>query len=76
MVSVDCRNRGEALSGVLLVAQAAAQACDAEERCKGFQFCFRSTAQSSAAAARIRLKGAISGPLNITTAMFNPYCRC
>ncbi|CAL8470071.1 g9613 [Coccomyxa elongata] len=53
---------------------AAAQACDADERCKGFQFCFRSTAQSSSAAARIRLKGAIAGPLNLTTAMFNPYC--
>jgi hypothetical protein len=55
--------------------QAAQEACDANERCKGFQFCFRSTAQSSISAARIRLKGAIAGPLNLTNAMFNPYCR-
>nr|QOL01138.1 putative extracellular protein CSOL_061 [Pseudococcomyxa simplex] len=53
---------------------AAQEACDANERCKGFQFCFRSTAQSSISAARIRLKGAIAGPLNLTNAMFNPYC--
>ncbi len=60
----------------MFLLQAAAETCDASEKCKGFQLCFRSTAQSSVSSARIRLKGAIAGPLNLTTAMFNPYCRC
>ena len=45
--------------------------CGANPGCQGFQFCFLTPGLAGTAAGRIRLKGA----LNISDAIYNPYCR-
>ncbi|CAL5218474.1 g159 [Coccomyxa viridis] len=49
---------------------AAADVCGSNPECHGFQFCFLSPGAAGSAAGRIRLKSA----LNISDAIYNPYC--
>ena len=50
-------------------------ACGASAECQGFQYCFLTPGTAGNAVGRIRLKGGSLGALNISNAIYNPYCR-
>ena len=50
-------------------------ACGASAECQGFQYCFPAPGTAGNAIGRIRLKGGSLGALNISEAIYNPYCR-
>jgi hypothetical protein len=58
-----------------LPVQAAMDACGANAQCQGFQYCFLTPGTAGNAVGRIRLKGGSPGALNISEAIYNPYCR-
>lgn len=58
-----------------LSVQAAMDACGANAECQGFQYCFPAPGTAGNAIGRIRLKGGSLGALNISKAIYNPYCR-
>ena len=55
--------------------QAAMNVCSSMPGCQGFQYCFLMPGVTGDAAGRVRLKGGSAGTLNVSNAVYNPYCR-
>ena len=55
--------------------QAAMEVCSSMPGCQGFQYCFLTPGVTGNAAGRVRLKGGSAGALNVSNAVYNPYCR-
>ena len=49
--------------------------CSSMPGCQGFQYCFLTPGVTGNAAGRVRLKGGSAGALNVSNAVYNPYCR-
>ena len=73
-----CRSLGSGLSGVngKRCMQGAMDVCSSTPGCQGFQYCFLTPGVTGNAAERVRLKGGSAGALNVSNAVYNPYCRC
>ena len=51
------------------------EVCSSMPGCQGFQYCFLTPGVTGNAAGRVRLKGGSAGALNVSNAVYNPYCR-